>query len=219
MALINCRECNKEISEFALECPQCKTKNTKDKKDETREQNNVEKPIQTIVQSKRKKKNYTWLMIMLLIIGISIGAYFVMDNISISNSSSPNKSHSGSSDSKNSTSISYESKDPSKEDLKKKKIRENLGEYVKLSMNNYKQKILGGIKNLRVTITNNSDYPIKNINVDVKVYKMNDKLYTTKYLNFKNIPANGQQVLSVPETAFGTYVRCQVTKINAPALN
>jgi ribosomal protein L40E len=108
---------------------------------------------------------------------------------------------------------------PSPEEVRKNMYRENLGSYVTLDVNDYKQKLLGGIKNLQVTITNRLEYSINSAVVKVDYYRMNDKLYTTRYVQFSTINANHRLTRAAPETEFGTYVRCSIKSVDIPELN
>lgn len=244
MALLPCKSCGHKISEFAEFCPKCKV-STKPEQvaaatkksiaEDSKKSSNGEANVALIKSSKKKNRA----IIAWSVLG-AVALIFVLYGLDVALNSGSNTSgstNSVSNDRGNDLGDEVDSyyvsepnnqnksiskpvvQAPSEEDIRREMYRENLGAYVTLDVNNYKQKVLGGIKNLEVTITNNMEYSINSAIVQVDYYKMNDKLYTTKYVQFGSISANHRLTLSAPETEWGAYVRCSIKSVDIPELN
>jgi len=248
MALINCKNCGQQISEYALKCPKCLLEFNQNEPDQNEVKKvvppifNAGKPIHTDPQiangssKEYKKKNFRiflWVGLgIALVVLIFVTKHFIdkanESNSNYNNSSTPpygnndsyDESEVDNSDSDNgSNNSSIKEDEVAEEDLKKKMVKDNINTYVTLSVNDYTQKVLGGIKNLKLTVENSSDYSMESVVVQVDYYKINDDLYTTKYLEFYDVGANSYKTQNAPETEWGAYVRCSIIEINAPALN
>jgi hypothetical protein len=232
MALIECKECSHKISEHAVKCPKCGAESQKTDVEVTPINIKEEtKPLETKkVESKVKKKRSPLFIIGSAIIITLIVILFAI-NFNRKNSSTDYSTSNKQSETKlfqeNSEELEKKEKEKrkqqrikkEKENRKKQLVNDNLGHYLKASVNNYRQKLLGGIKNLKITVSNTSDYTIEQVTVVVKYHKLNNKIYTTKNLYFKNLKANSQITLNAPETNVGTYIRYQITEVIAPSLN
>jgi ribosomal protein L32 len=246
MALIECKECGHKISEHAVKCPKCGADSKLNKvvippviPEEVEKPIEIKKENKKIVEptkeavvdvntNKKKKRGPLLLIIGSLIIIMLIGI-FTIDFGGNSNSelnSNTNELFKKISDEANEqkqAAIDYQKiKDKElkkKERRNKELVNNNLGNYLKASANDYKQKLLGGIKNLRITVSNSSDYTMEQVIVEVKYHKLNNKLYTTKNLYFKNLKANSNMTLFAPETNVGTYVKYKIIEVKPPSLN
>jgi len=251
MALIDCKECGHKISEYAVECPKCKTGQKIDKIvissvipekvekpiDLKKEVKQVLEPVVDVESFKKKKRGPLFIIGGALIIALVVSVFTIYFYDDSSSKSHSNSNKSSKTKQTNNTdeeleknikeleeqvqqkkNVEKEDAAKQKEDIKKQLVKNNLGNYLSVSTNNYKQKLLGGIKNLKITVSNISDYPIKQIEVVVNYHRMNDKIYTTKYLVFKNLNPNTQMTLNAPETEFGVYIRCKITQVKAPSL-
>ncbi|NVK64922.1 MAG: zinc ribbon domain-containing protein [Flavobacteriales bacterium] len=244
MALLPCKNCGHKISEFAEFCPKCKVSTkpeetaivVKEDKVEDSKQSCIEPSKATLVNSSKKKNRaiILWsvlgaVALIFVLYGLDVALNSGYDTSGNTNSIS-NDYENGLGDEVDSYSRSQPNNQndrtskpvvqaPSEEDIRREMYRENLGAYVTLEVNNYGQKVLGGIKNLEVTITNNMEYSINSAIVQIDYYKMNDKLYTTKYVQFGSISANHRLTKSAPETEWGAYVRCSIKSLDIPELN
>ena len=91
--------------------------------------------------------------------------------------------------------------------------RNNFEKYLSLSRNQYEYSELGGIYNLEITFTNNTDYVINNANVQVGYIKENGEYYKTEDLQFTNIQPNTQETLRAPDSERGLNVDYQFSEI------
>lgn len=101
----------------------------------------------------------------------------------------------------------------------KTQIRNNITSLIQVATNQYEVDTFGGISNLEVIVTNNTDYTIDQITVAVDYIKKNDGIYKTEYLTFYNIPANQNKSLSAPNSNRGLSVKFTKQTITASELN
>ncbi len=91
--------------------------------------------------------------------------------------------------------------------------RNNFQKYLTLSRNQYEYSDLGGIYNLEITFTNNTDYVINNANVQVGYIKENGEYFKTEELQFTNVQPNTQETLRAPDSERGLNVDYQFSEI------
>jgi len=249
MALIECKECGHKISEFATKCPKCgvdvkiekaiiqpvvSNESPKPKEIVKKSEGFIKEPVSNTESNKKKKKGFLFLILGILIVVILAGVSNIDRGV---NSDDEIKSNTNEllkklGDEANQQKEKEEEEQAIRDyqkikdkELKKKErrnkelVNNNLGNYLKASANDYKQKLLGGIKNLKITVSNTSDYTMEQVIVEVKYHKLNNKLYTTKNLYFKNLKANSNMTLFAPETNVGTYVKYRIIEVKAPSLN
>lgn len=101
----------------------------------------------------------------------------------------------------------------------KTQTRNNISNLVQVTTNQYSVSTFGGISNLDVIVTNNTDYAIDQITVAIDYIKENGGIYTTEYLTFNNISANQNKSLSAPDTNRGLSVNLTKQTIAAADLN
>lgn len=105
------------------------------------------------------------------------------------------------------------------DDLIQRQTRNNITSLVQVTTNQYSVSTFGGISNLDVIVTNNTDYTIDQITVAIDYIKENGDIYTTEYLTFNNIPANQNKSLSAPDSNRGLSVNLTKQTITASELN
>lgn len=98
-------------------------------------------------------------------------------------------------------------------------LRNNITSLVLISTNQYSVDAFGGISNLDVIVTNNTNNTIDQITVAVDYIKDNGGIYKTEYLTFNNIPANQNKSLSAPDSNRGLSVNLTKQTIIATELN
>jgi len=233
MALIECPQCDSKISEYAKTCPKCQHI----LKIEVAQNDNppiIDNVKRTEVQSNKDGKNYKPLIFIGL--GILLITAIVIISLKMSesnhqqtenrNTSSTTKDQAEQPYDVSLDSIAFVDQELSNQKNAEKERRENrknevinnISKYVKVSSNNYKQKLLGGIKNLNITIENISEFDIKKLIVIVDYYRINNKLYTTKEVVFHNVMSNNKYRLPAPETEFGTYIKLRISKVKPTSL-
>lgn len=109
-----------------------------------------------------------------------------------------------------------------KQQIEKQKlqIRNNWNEYIKVEHSSYTYKELGGISDLFITVTNNTDYTIDNVNVNVSYIKTNGTIYKTETISFHGIAPQYKMKKKAPDSERGTSVDfLQITSISSKGLN
>lgn len=105
------------------------------------------------------------------------------------------------------------------DDSIQRQTRNNITSLVQVTTNEYSVNTFGGISNLDVMVTNNTDYTIDQITVAIDYIKENGGVYTTEYLTFNNIPAYQNKSLSAPDSNRGLSVNLTKLTITASELN
>jgi hypothetical protein len=105
------------------------------------------------------------------------------------------------------------------DDSIQRQTRNNITSLVQVTTNQYSVSTFGGISNLDIIVTNNTDYTIDKITVAIDYIKENGDIYTTEYLTFNNIPANQNKSLSAPDSNRGLSVNLTKQTITASELN
>jgi hypothetical protein len=96
--------------------------------------------------------------------------------------------------------------------------RKNIYQMVAVEGSKYKTGVLGGISDLRLTISNNSPYPIDQVAVEIKYLGMEKKMVKTQTIIFNDIPPGEQKTLEAPRTSRGISVDYAITRINSKIL-
>jgi hypothetical protein len=103
--------------------------------------------------------------------------------------------------------------------LKNRKIRNNITEYVGASTNQCTYDGLGGISNLDITVTNNTDYKMNEVTVSVDYIKDNGDVFKSEIVTIYNIPAHQDKSVSAPESNRGTSVNTSIHSISSKNLH
>lgn len=98
---------------------------------------------------------------------------------------------------------------------KAKLARKNWSRYIKVSNSNYAFGVLGGIHDLTVTFTNNTDYPLDEMTARITYIKSNGKPWKTKTVTMYNIPAHGERKKQVEKVNRGKSVQVTVQKVKS----
>lgn len=96
---------------------------------------------------------------------------------------------------------------------KNRNYRNNINDYVTSSTNQYTSDLFGGITNLDITVTNNTEYTLDNVTVAVDYIKDNGDIFKTEYVTFYNIPANQDKSISAPDSERGTSVNTKIESV------
>lgn len=98
-------------------------------------------------------------------------------------------------------------------------IRNNITSLIQVSTNQYSVDAFGGISNLDIIVTNNTDFIIDEITVAIDYIKKNDGVFKTEYLTFNNIPPKQNKSLSAPDSNRGLSVKLTQQSITSTDLN
>lgn len=155
------------------------------------------KKIQKSEYQKPKKSNF----LKYLIIAISIIAFLAIGSNIISEN--------------NTNQDNFTSED----DSIKIQLRNNITSLVQVTTNQYSVDAFGGISNLDIIVTNNTDFIIDEITVAIDYIKKNDGVFKTEYLTFNNIPPKQNKSLSAPDSNRGLSVKLTKQSITSTDLN
>ncbi|KAA5533516.1 hypothetical protein F0919_13325 [Taibaiella lutea] len=92
-------------------------------------------------------------------------------------------------------------------------IKDNIGRFVTQKVTYNYDGFFGGIDDVHVTVSNNSDFKIDEVTVQLSYIKKNGELYDTQYITVSNIPARGQKTVSAPESKRGTSMNSKLGKV------
>ncbi|HTD93886.1 MAG TPA: hypothetical protein VK644_08750 [Chitinophagaceae bacterium] len=84
---------------------------------------------------------------------------------------------------------------------------------VVVTSNDYKKVAFGGIRDLRLTVTNNSNTALDNVIVELQYLKPSEETLRTENILFRSIAANESSTIRVPDTNRGIKVLFKVVSI------
>lgn len=103
--------------------------------------------------------------------------------------------------------------------IKNRNYRNNIEQYVGANTNQYSYNELGGISNLDIIVTNNTEYLLNEVNVEVEYIKDNGGIYKTEIVTIYNIPSKQDKSASAPESDRGTSVNTKIHSISSKKLH
>ena len=92
---------------------------------------------------------------------------------------------------------------------------ENISSKVFIRSNNYKTGSFGGIKDLQLTVANDSKYILDNVIVRLQYLKPDGEIVKEENIQFKSVSPNGTQTILVAKTNRGVKVSYKITKIES----
>jgi hypothetical protein len=105
------------------------------------------------------------------------------------------------------------------DDSIQRQTRNNITNLIQVTTNQYSINTFGGISNLDIIVTNNTNYTIDQITVAISYIKKNDGVFKTEYLTFNYIPPNQNKSLSAPDSIRGLSVKLSKQTITSSELN
>lgn len=94
----------------------------------------------------------------------------------------------------------------------------NIYDLVTISGSKYKVGVLGGISNLELTVSNNSTYPIDQVEVSINYMNVEKRVVRTENIIVNDVAAGEQKTVPVAKSKRGVTVSYTITKINSRAL-
>ncbi|HET7118785.1 MAG TPA: hypothetical protein VFI29_20005 [Hanamia sp.] len=95
---------------------------------------------------------------------------------------------------------------------------EDISSKIVLKANDYKVGFFGGIRNLKLTLQNNSRYTLDKVTVELKYMNQNGKIINTEYLSFQNVKAGDAPDLEVNKSNRGVKVEYNISHIECKAI-
>jgi hypothetical protein len=87
---------------------------------------------------------------------------------------------------------------------------ENSISYYASAKVDYRQKLITGVYDIQVAVTNNSPYTMKSVRVEVQYQRLNNKVFDWEYLSFSNIAPYSTVTMDAPNKSEGSFVAVQV---------
>jgi hypothetical protein len=103
--------------------------------------------------------------------------------------------------------------------IKNRNYRNNFEKYIRVSTNQYTYNELGGISNLDVIVTNDTDYMLDEVNVNIDYIKDNGDIFKSEIVTLNNIPAHQNKSASAPESNRGTSVEVRMDGITSKKMH
>jgi hypothetical protein len=91
----------------------------------------------------------------------------------------------------------------------------SLKDFVSVSSNDYKRVAFGGIRNLYLTVTNNSKFELDNVIVELQYLKPSEEPLRTENINFKSIGPDASATIKIPDTNRGIKVSYRIISIDS----
>jgi hypothetical protein len=95
----------------------------------------------------------------------------------------------------------------------------SLNEFVTIKSNDYNIVAFGGIRNLQLTVNNDSKYALDNVLVEINYLKPNGLSLKEENIYFKSIAPNGSLTIRVPDTNRGMKVKYKILKVESKEFN
>ena len=97
-------------------------------------------------------------------------------------------------------------------------IKNNITSYVTAERNEYTYNELGGISNLKISVTNSTDYIIDIVKVKVIYIKANGEVWDSKIVDFNLLNPQTKSTIKVGDTDRGTSIQYEIVSIKSTAL-
>ncbi|GAA0524516.1 hypothetical protein [Chitinophaga japonensis] len=97
--------------------------------------------------------------------------------------------------------------------------RRNWQQFIAVSTNDYRTGFLGGIKNLELTVRNQTEYPLDNVVVTVQYLRSNGEVFKTERYTISEVPAKGTRSIEAAASRKGMKVQLKLISITSQAMN
>lgn len=89
----------------------------------------------------------------------------------------------------------------------------DISSQISAKTNDYQVGSFGGIKNLQITVRNDSEQPLEQVTVELRYLKPADELLRTENIYFYSLPPRSSHTQAVPKSSRGVKVTCRVVRI------
>ncbi|MCC7399926.1 MAG: hypothetical protein IT214_00415 [Chitinophagaceae bacterium] len=96
--------------------------------------------------------------------------------------------------------------------------KENISNLVSVKSNDYKRGVFGGIHDLQLTVSNNSNYVLDNVIVALQYLKPSEQPLKTENISFRSIAPKGSLTIAIPSSKRGIKISYQIVKIETGEL-
>lgn len=98
-------------------------------------------------------------------------------------------------------------------------FRRNWKQYISVNTGDYKTGFLGGIKDLQITVRNQTEYVLDNAVVAVQYLRGNGDVFKTEQYTVHNIPQKGAQSVQASNSRKGTKVNIILVSVTSQPMN
>jgi hypothetical protein len=98
-------------------------------------------------------------------------------------------------------------------------FRHNWQQFIAVNTSDYKTGLLGGIKDLKLIVRNQTEYPLDNVVVSVDYLKGNGDVFKTEQYTINNVPAKGSQSVNAAASRKGQKVVLKLISITSQPMN
>lgn len=98
-------------------------------------------------------------------------------------------------------------------EVEKKTYRINWTKFINVTTNDFKKNEIGGIKDLKVFLNNNTPYGLDSVKVKVDYIKSNGEVYQTETMRFDLVLAKNKKELFAPNSKRGVDVKCRIVAV------
>ena len=93
--------------------------------------------------------------------------------------------------------------------------KKRLNDLVSVSSNDYKRVAFGGIRNLQITVTNNSGFELDHVVVELQYLKPSEDPFRTENIRFQSVSPHTSATIKVPDTNRGIKVQYKIINIES----
>ncbi|CAL1516500.1 hypothetical protein [Chitinophaga sp. MM2321] len=97
--------------------------------------------------------------------------------------------------------------------------RRNWRQFIAVSTSDYRTGFLGGIKDLSITVRNQTEYPLDNVVVMVQYMRNNNEVFKTEQYTLSNIPEKGTRTIAASNSRKGSKVNLKLISITSQPMN
>ncbi|WP_126244966.1 hypothetical protein [Chitinophaga rhizosphaerae] len=98
-------------------------------------------------------------------------------------------------------------------------FRRNWKQYITLHTGDYKTGFLGGIRNLEITLRNQTEFPLDNAVVIVEYLRGNGAVFKSEPYTIHNIPEKGSRTIQASNSRKGTKVNIRLMSVTSQPMN
>jgi hypothetical protein len=98
-------------------------------------------------------------------------------------------------------------------------FRRNWKQYISVNTGDYKTGFLGGIKDLQITVRNQTEYPLDNAVVAVQYLRNNGNVFKTEQYTVHNIPEKGAQSVQASNSRKGSKINIVLVSVTSQPMN
>jgi hypothetical protein len=100
-----------------------------------------------------------------------------------------------------------------------REYRNNWSKYITHKASDFEVGFFGGISDLKITVTNNTESIVDEVDIKIDYIKESGDLYETKEVAIANIQPGASKTVNAPETSRGIKIKTAISSITAKSLS